>query len=80
MLSLTAKTKNKPEVVVKKAVEFFGGYGLKVKEQGEDGVSFEGGGGYININASVEGKLTTVDFETREWEEPVREFARTIKA
>lgn len=81
MLSLTTKTKHKPEEVIKMAVEFFGakGYELKVTEQNDNSVTLEGGGGYVSVSAAVDAKRTSVDFETREWENQVKEFARKIK-
>ena len=81
MLNLTTKTKLKPEEVVKKAVAYFGpgGYGLTVTNKTDTCVSFQGGGGGVDISTCAEDKGTSVDFETREWEIQVKEFARNIK-
>jgi hypothetical protein len=81
MLKLSTTTKLKPEEVIKKAVSFFGpgGYGLKVIQQNETNVTLEGGGGMVDISAGAEDKKTSVDFETREWEIQVKEFAGKIK-
>jgi len=81
MLKINKKTKMKPEDVTKKAVGFFGptGHGLKVKEQTETCTTFEGGGGYISITTCLEGKTTSVDIETREWEYQVKEFLGKLK-
>ncbi len=81
MLKIAKKTKSTPEDVIKKAVEFFGpsGYGLKVTEQAEACASFEGGGGGVSITACSEGKRTSVEIETREWEYQVKEFLRKIR-
>ncbi len=81
MLKLNVRTKSKPEVVVKKALEFFGqgGFGLKVIEQSDTCAYLEGGGGRIDITACADDKGTSVDLETREWEYQVKEFARKIK-
>ena len=81
MLNLTTKTKLKPEEVVKKAVAYFGpgGYGLTVSNKTDTCVSFQGGGGGVDISTCAEDKGTSVDFETREWEIQVKEFARNIK-
>jgi hypothetical protein len=81
MLKLNVRTKSKPEEVVKKALEFFGpgGYGLKVTEQSDTCAYFEGGGGGIEVTACSDGKGTSVDMETREWEYQVKEFAGKIK-
>jgi len=81
MLKITKKTKMKPEDVTKKAVRFFGpiGYGLEITEQTETCASFEGGGGYISITTCLEGEITSVDIETREWEYQVKEFIGKLK-
>jgi hypothetical protein len=81
MLKLNVRTKRSPADVVKKAVEFFGpgGYGLKVTQQSDTRISFEGGGGDITVIACVDNEAASVDIETGEWEHQVREFARKIK-
>ncbi len=81
MLKLNVRTKRKPEAVVKRALEFFGpgGYGMKVAEQSDACVSFEGGGGGVTVTACTDGKGTSVDLETREWEYQVKKFAGEIK-
>jgi hypothetical protein len=81
MLSLNARTKIKPEEVIKKAVQFFGpgGYGLKIIQQDAGSVSFEGGGGGVRVTACTDEKGTSVDLETREWEFQLREFVDKIK-
>ena len=67
MLSIEAKTKLKPEEVIKRAVDFFGpkGYKLKVTNQSSDCASFEGGGGGVEITTCVEGKRTSAEFTSR---------------
>ncbi len=81
MLKLSTWTKLKPAEVIKKAAAFFGpgGYGLKILSQNETCISFEGGGGMVDISTSTDSKGTSVDLETREWEIQVNEFARKIK-
>lgn len=81
MLKIAGKTKLSPEEAIKKAVEFFGpgGYGLKVNQQNPTCVYFEGGGGGIQITACIEGKRTSVDLESREWDYQVKEFLRKIQ-
>jgi hypothetical protein len=81
MLNLNVRTKRKPGEVVKKALEFFGpdGYGLKVTQQNDTCVYFEGGGGGVSVATCTDDKGTSVDLETREWEHQVREFASKIK-
>ena len=81
MLKLSTKTKLTPEETVKRAVAFFGprGLGLKVKEQDELCISFEGGGGGVGITTCAEGKGATVDIESREWDNQVKEFITKIR-
>ena len=80
MLTIAAKTKLKPGEVLKKAVDFFGpkGYKLKVTEQTADFASFEGGGGGVGVSASIEGKQTSVELTSREWDYQVKEFIGKI--
>lgn len=68
--------------MIDRAKEFFGpgGYGLKTTDQGDECATFEGGGGDVRITTCHEDGMTTVDMETREWENQVKEFARKIKA
>ena len=81
MLNLHTDTKLTPKEVVESAVAFFGpeGIGLEVKERGENSAYFEGGGGGVEVVASVEGSGSAVDLETREWEYQTKDFARRIK-
>ena len=80
MLSLNIKTKLKPEEVVKKALDFFGpgGYGLTVTNQNDTCISFEGGGGRVDVSTCADDKETSVDMETREWEIQIKDFAAKI--
>ena len=81
MLRLNTATKLNPGEVVGKALTFFGpdGYGLKVTKQGDTYIYFEGGGGSVQIIAYMDGKETSVDMETREWEHQIKEFVDKIK-
>lgn len=81
MLNLQTKTKLSPKEVLKRAVEFFGtgGYGLELKEQGEDCVYFEGGGGGVDIVTCAEEKGTSVEIASREWDHQAEEFLGKIR-
>jgi hypothetical protein len=81
MLKLNVRAKSRPEEVVKKALKFFGpgGYGLKVIEQNDSRVYFQGGGGGIEATTYSDKKRTSIDVETREWDYQVKEFARKVK-
>ena len=80
MLRLSADSKLSQEEVIKRAVEFFGpgGYGLEVKEETTESVVFEGGGGGVGITTSSDGKKTTVDITSHEWDYQVKEFIRKV--
>ena len=81
MLRIAAKTKYTPEEVIKKATKFFGpdGYKLKIINQTDTSVNFEGGDGTIEISACAENGKTTVDFISREWDFQVNEFIKAIR-
>jgi hypothetical protein len=80
MLKIATKTKLSPEETIKHAVEFFGpgGYGLKVIEQSSDYIRLEGGGGGVEITACAEGKGSSVELLSREWDYQVREFINKV--
>lgn len=81
MLKIAAKTKLSPEEAIKKAIEFFGpkGFQLKIFDQTSSSVFLEGGGGSIEITTCQENGKTSVEFLSREWDEPVKEFIRKIR-
>ena len=81
MLTIAAKTKMKPDAIIKRAVDFFGPKGYKLRIDGQDatGVTFEGGGGSVSVSITVEGKQTSVELTSREWDYQVKEFVGTIK-
>jgi hypothetical protein len=81
MLKLSAKSKLKPEEVIKRAVKYFGpeGYGLKVNDEGNCCAYFEGGGGDVRVSAAEEKKGSTVDLESREWDYQVEQFLQKVK-
>jgi len=81
MLNLETTTKLSPEEAIKRAIKFFGpgGYGLKVTDESANYVSFEGGGGSVQVAAFIKDKKTSVELMSREWDYQVREFVRKIK-
>ena len=81
MLKIATNTKLSPEDAIKHAVEFFGpgGYGLQVKEQSPECAYFEGGGGGVEVAACAEGKGTSVELISREWDYQVKEFVREVR-
>ena len=81
MISLTKNTKLKPEEVLTKTKAFFGmkGFGLEVKEEDEDHIYLEGGGGGVNVIVSPAAKGAKVDLEAKEWEIQAKNFMASIK-
>ena len=81
MLKITTKTKLSSEEVIKRAVEFFGpdGHGMEVKGQQSNCAYFEGGGGGVAVTTCAEGKGSSVDLESREWDYQVKEFIHKIR-
>jgi hypothetical protein len=81
MALYSVETRVSPEQAIREAVAFFGpgGLGLEVAHQNFCSARFEGGGGHIYVSAT-DGKKTTVELETREWDYHVRQFIRDIAA
>jgi hypothetical protein len=80
MLKMAAKTKLKPEAVIKRALAFFGpdGYGLQLREQSADYICLEGGGGIVEVSASAAAKGSSVELVSREWDYQLKEFLGSI--
>ncbi|HOU14313.1 MAG TPA: hypothetical protein PKZ84_14495 [Anaerolineae bacterium] len=73
------KTKLSPEEVIQKAKAYFGGQmGLTIVEEGACCISFEGGGGFVEISVTQEDDKTDVDLTTREWMFDVQQFMKAI--
>jgi hypothetical protein len=81
MLRIATKTKLPPEAAIKKAITFFGpdGYKLKIVDQTDTSVSFEGGGGSVGISACEDNGKTSVEFLSHEWDYQVKEFIKAIR-
>lgn len=81
MLRIATKTKLTPEAAIKKAIIFFGpdGYKLKVVDQTDTSVSFEGGGGSVGVSACEDNGKTSVEFLSHEWDYQVKEFIKAIR-
>jgi hypothetical protein len=69
-----------PQEAIARAKAHFGpqGVGLEVIEQNETCVTMQGGGGHVSVLACAEGKKTTLDVETREWDYAVRQFVQEV--
>jgi extradiol dioxygenase family protein len=80
MLKLSTKSKHSLEEVLEQAKKFYGtGFGLKLIDQGENWVSFEGGGGSVNVIVTKEEKGTTVDVESVEWDYQTKELIQKVR-
>ena len=62
--------------MVQKALAFFGpkGLGLEVQKVSESLAHFEGGGGYVLVQAQPKGKGSEIVLMAREWEYPAKQF------
>ena len=80
MINVEAKTKLSQEEVIKRAVAYFGpdGYGLKIIEQSDNSLSFEGGGGGGALATREEEGKTTVSIVSREWDYQTKKFLGKI--
>lgn len=80
MLNLAKTSKLSPEEILNKAKEFFGpgGYGLAVTEEATGYVAFEGGGGGIEVIVNPDGKKTSLELTSREWDIQAKEFITKI--
>jgi hypothetical protein len=82
MIRLVKKTKLSPEEAVKRAVKFFGpgGLGMTIKEQSPTCAYFRGTGeNYVNVTTCAEGKGSSVEIESREWDQEAKEFMAKIR-
>ena len=80
MLRLVKKSRLVPEEAIKRALEFFGpkGYGLTVSQQSHGCATFEGAGGAVEITTCAEGKGSSVEVVSREWDEQAKEFLNKL--
>ncbi len=67
-------TKLASDEALARAEQFFAGdLGLTVHQRGAGELRFEGGGGHVAVRITGENP-TTLELETREWDNSVREF------
>jgi hypothetical protein len=80
MEHLSKETQLAPDEIIARAARFFGpeGLGLTICEQSDHGVSFEGGGGYVTVQALPRESGATVDVATSEWERQGKTFLTTV--
>ena len=80
MINLEVKTKLSVPEVCNRLKSFFGegGLGLKITEETQSCLSFEGGGGYVNTTVCKEGNKTKIELLSMEWEIQVKQFAESL--
>jgi hypothetical protein len=80
MINLEVTTKLSTPEVCNRLKSFFGkgGLGLKITEESESCLSFEGGGGYVNTTVCKEGNQTKINLLSMEWEIQVKYFAASV--
>ena len=76
-------TKLTPQETLQKAIAHFGpqGEGLDIVDQNAACLVFQGGGGHVAVTAcpgNAPGDKTTVELETREWDNAVRKFMSRV--
>ncbi len=80
MLNLEVETKLSKGEAIKRVKKTFGegGHGLKLTDESDSCLSFEGGGGYVTVTIEAKGDKTVIDLVTQEWEFHVKEFAASF--
>jgi hypothetical protein len=76
MLKIATKTDRQPEEVIEAAISFFGpgALGLEMGHRSADHVAFEGGGGFVTVDAVRENGKHEVTVIAVEWEIDARRF------
>ena len=79
MIRISQKTFKTPEVIVNRAIKYFGknGLGLDQKEETPCCLLFEGVGGYVAVNIIDQSKHRIIDIESREWDYHAKRFLRS---
>ena len=76
MIKISKKTKKTPEVIVDRAVKYFGkgGLGLDEVEKTKCCLSFSGVGGFVVVSIEDQSKHRIVDIESKEWDYHAKNF------
>jgi hypothetical protein len=74
MLRLETKTRLTQEEAMKRILKYFRGYKMKIVSQAAGCVTFEGGGGGVNVETTTKDGVTTIDLVSREWDQQVKDF------
>ena len=69
-----------PQAAIAYATDYFGpqGVGLEVIDDHETCVTLQGGGGHIAVVACAGAQQTTLELETRAWDDPLQQFMREV--
>ena len=80
MLRIATKTKLNPREAILRAIKFFGpaGLGLEVEEQAPEHIHFRKGMGMVDAIACAEGKETSMELVSREWDDEVKKFVKKL--
>ena len=80
MINLGKQSKLAPAQVVRRATEFFGpnGVGLSVHSEGDSRARFEGGGGFVVVEATATSHGSDVSVQSQEWERQAQQFLEKI--
>lgn len=78
MLRLEAKTRLTQAEAMKHILKYFRGHRMKVVSQADNCVSFEGGGGGVNVETSTEDDLTSIELVSVEWDKQVQDFVEML--
>ena len=80
MINLEIKTKLSPPEICRRLKNFFGqeGVGLKLTEETQSCLFFEGGGGYVNASICTEENQNTLLLKAMEWENQAKKFAANL--
>ena len=80
MINLGKQSKMEPAEIVKQATRFFGprGLGLEVFDADQHNARFQGGGGFVAVEASPSANGSDVKVLSQEWEQQAQQFLEKI--
>lgn len=80
MLRIVKKSKRNIQDLRDRAIKFFGpnGFGMSYKEPEPSTLSFEGGGGGVEVIIVPENGHNSVEVVTREWDYQAKQFLESI--
>ncbi len=79
MIHMGKESSHSPQEVLEMAEKTFGEeLGLKIANRGDGFIQFQGGGGYVTVQARPLNGGSEVDIEGREWTNPIVAFLSKI--